>query len=222
MWEHAIAVRLKNTLDQFDDLGQDMAGIAKILSSHSLTTKPLDWAFRFAGDPRLGARFGVMVARSDANNPPPAVWHVSPSILDEVARCLLDDLAERTQVSGITDLVVGRNNGSLVIDCSARRAESLGKGLRPGHRHTPDRGRVRTKLLELTWSRYNGVVQHYDKAERTGFRLILDKPKVKRPAGWAMHERDVPPKRIRESHLTRLSWVTNRLPKLIAANDGFG
>lgn len=205
MWEYSIGLRLTRASDRLDDLRRDLAGIAKILASSAIITKPFPWALRFAKSPHLGGSYGFIVAQADGDCPPPPVWPISPQILDEVSRCLLEDFCAHHQSVGVVDLTVSGRDGSLEIEfCS--NAKTFSKPERDGHPAEFPRGWVRMKLLELTWSRYNGTVARFEEGGRTGFRLTLHRPRVRLSAGRSSFKMTSPARRIQESNR---AYITN-------------
>jgi hypothetical protein len=197
-WEYSLGLRLSRATDRIDELRRDLTGIAKILSSRTIVTKPLEWAQTFSQSRHLGGGFGMMVAKADTANPPPAIWPISSSILDEVTRCLLEDMEAAGQLAGKLDLTVSGRDGALVIECSTLVRPQVNDDLQQCQR--PMRGWVRMKLMELTWGRYNGQVHRFDTQHRVGFRLKLVKPRIS-PRHKPMHpKRPRPSRRIQESY----------------------
>lgn len=179
MWEYAVSSRLVETGDRIDDLRRDLAGIARILSTRSPVVRPFDWAIEFARTAHLGGLFGLIVVRADTDSPPPSIWPIAPAVLDEIARILLENLDAEAGIAGMADLVIGGTAHRLTIECSCQHHPLQGaETARVRHGEAAIRP-VRQKLLKLIWSRYCGILQHFEEGPRRGIRLTILRPKVK-------------------------------------------
>ncbi len=174
-WEHSIGLRLLAATKRFTDTRQDLAGVARILSTRSFFVEPAAWARHFVADPFLGGRFKSLGVTLDFDQPPPSRWPIPGAILDEVTRCLLQESAADQACNGAGRLVVSGARHSLVIEYSESGDlpfQASGKSYPSGQTDT----RLREQLMELILSKFNGIVERSNGQGPPGFRLILRAP----------------------------------------------
>ena len=178
-WEHSIGLRLLAATKQLTDTRQDLAGVARILSTRSVFVEPAAWARHFVADPFLGGRFKFLGITVDSDRPPPSRWPIPGAILDEVTRCLLQESAADQACDGAGRLVVSGARNTLVIEYSdsgdTRSSPACGKSF--PSRQTD--GRLREQLMELILSKFNGIVERSNGQGPPGFRLILRTPSLR-------------------------------------------
>ncbi|MBI3871857.1 MAG: hypothetical protein HY304_02135 [candidate division Zixibacteria bacterium] len=171
-WEHSIGVRLQRTVRRLTDVRHDLVGASRILLDRALLTETGAWTQRFVSDSHLGGLHGSIRVKIDTVSPPPSRWPVPPAALDELVRCLIDQIHGDGVVPKEGEMTLSGSATSFVLEY---RADS-GRQARPASSMwTYSSSQLRERLIEVLLRRVNGTLANSGSNGTRGFRVELQR-----------------------------------------------
>ena len=173
-WEHSIGVRLQKTVRRLTDVRHDLVGASRILFNQALLTETGAWTQHFVSDAHLGGLHGSIQVKIDTVSPPPSHWPVSPAALDELVRCLIDQVHCDGAAPKGGEMTLSGSATSFVLEY---RAESGWQARPATSLWISISSQLRERLIEVLLRRVNGDLAESGSNGTRGFRIELHRSK---------------------------------------------